>query len=198
MDDSFENLVWELVPELAAKSPALLNELHKLHTVQTTKKSSTSVVDTFLQAVQGFSPDSSAWATKEDARLLEMRLAVAVGKLHPRVIAMCPGYEIMANGDIVNLNLNTIIVCKNRHNTQSGPIGKITVARLHEKATSGYRAIFAQITCPGGVVNRYNAEDDVEVVCGREIYEIVYGRADFLDSLNRLVVSVFAHHHNYF
>jgi hypothetical protein len=62
---------------------------------------------------------------------------------------------------------------------------------LKKHKEAGKKAIFAQINCPEGKVNRFGASAEMDIWNGQQVYAFLSGREDFFDDLKKTIQHVF-------
>jgi hypothetical protein len=88
---------------------------------------------------------------------------------------------------------SVIFEVKNRNNTVKGSDGKHIIALLQKHKEAGKHAIFAQINCPNGKVNKYgDLKNTVDIWDGHKVYAFLSGRETFFDDLIRTIQYTFA------
>ena len=107
-----------------------------------------------------------------------------MGDFHEELMGKFPGYETLNTGhptgcDVQKRDETVIIEVKNRDNTVKGSDGKHIIALLKKYVESGKKAIFAQINCPKGKVNRYGSSSEIDIWNGPQIYAFLSGRESF-------------------
>jgi hypothetical protein len=190
---------WYRIPEI---SPLDFTRCFRdLFSVLEGTHKSKSSEDPFLKAaVMGFHGISEAqWRILEEARLTQKAMEMKMGDFHEELMGKFPGYETLNTGhptgcDIQKRDETVIIEVKNRDNTVKGSDGKHIIALLKKHVESGKKAIFAQINCPKGKVNRFGASSEIDIWNGQQIYAFLSGRESFFNDLLLTVQHVFSNY----
>jgi hypothetical protein len=184
-----------------------IREIHPLHFLSCLKPiysviehehRSKSSIDPFIKAVIVGSRRMTGdeWDEAERVRLAQKALEMKMGDFHEELMGKFPGYVTFPNGhetgcDVGSTDGRILIEVKNRDNTVKGSDGKHLVAMLKRHADEGKKAILVQVNCPGGKVNRFNADPSVDVWNGKQAYAFLSGREGFFDDLMTVVSYVF-------
>jgi len=163
-----------------------------IYDVLDNKHTSKTVDDPFMRAIltRHSKLSEAEWRAAELCRLKQKALEMKVGYFHEELMGKFPGYETLPNGhvsgcDVRKLDGTVIFEVKNRYNTVKGSDGKHVIERLAKLRSAGVRAIFAQINCESGKVNRYGGPPEMDIWDGRQVYAFLSGRASFFDDLRR-------------
>lgn len=172
-----------------------------IYTVLEEKNKSNSSEDPFLKAVLmgHYSMTTEQWQAAEKARLKQKVLEMKMGDFHEEIMGKFAGYETLPTGhstccDVQKKDETVIIEVKNRDNTVKGSDGKYIINLLNKHKESGKKAIFAQINCPKGKVNRFGASQDMDIWNGQEVYTFLSGRESFFDDLLRTLQYVYTNY----
>lgn len=205
--------VWSSPAVMSAQTPAwfhigdkisaedFLQSCTPLYTVLEGNHKSKSNEDPFMKAVLmgNHAMTKEDWETAEKVRLTQKVLEMKMGDLHEEVAGKFAGYETLPTGhstgvDVQKKDGTVVIELKNRDNTVKGSDGKHIIALLERHADEGKTAIFAQINCPKGKVNRFGASAKSKVVFmnGQQLYAFLSGRESFYDDLLRTVGHTFS------
>lgn len=188
---------WYKIAEIAPSDfVACCNGIYKVIEHQHKSK---SVEDPFLKAVVTGHNDATedTWRQAEQVRLTQKVLEMKMGDFHEEIMGKLPGYETYPNGhitgcDVGKLDGSEVFEVKNRDNTVKGSDAKHILAMLKRHADNGKLAVFVQVNCPGGKVNRFGASPDVNVWNGRKAYTYLSGRESFFDDLLATVTYCFS------
>ena len=138
------------------------------------------------------------WFKKEQVRVLQKILEMKIGSFHENLLGKFSEFETLKKGHISGCDVqkkdgSVIIEVKNRYNTTKGSDGKHIINLLKKHKNDGKKAIFTQINCPSGKVNRYgDISADIDIWNGREIYTYLSGRESFFDDLLLTIEYVFS------
>ena len=187
---------WYCIPEIPPSDFILCCE--PIYFVLEEKNESKSSEDPFLKAVLmgKYSMTNEQWQIAEKTRLKQKVLEMKMGDFHEKLIGKFPEYETLPTGhstgcDVQKKDGSVIIEVKNRYNTVKGSDGKHIITLLKKHRDAGKKAIFAQINCPKGKVNRFGASAEMDIWNGQQVYAFLSGREDFFDDLLKTTQYVF-------
>jgi len=159
-----------------------------------------SHIDPFLKSVLMGSAANDEWNIIEKARLRRKNLEMKLGYFHEELMGKFDGYYTLPNGhhtgcDVMKKDESVIFEVKNRDNTVKGSDGKHIISMLKKHKADGKKAVFVQINCPDGKVNRYgDTAFDIYIWNGKEVYEFLSGRETFFEDLLSTVDYVFSNY----
>jgi len=187
---------WYCIPEISP--PDFIRCCRPIYDVLEEKNASNSSEDPFLKAVLmgQYSMSNEQWKSAEKARLKQKVLEMKMGDFHEELMGKFPEYETLPTGhstgcDVQKKDGSVIIEVKNRDNTVKGSDGKHIITLLKKHREAGKKAIFVQINCPKGKVNRFGASAEMDIWNGRQVYAFLSGREDFFDDLQKTIQYVF-------
>lgn len=190
---------WYMIPEISPSD--FIRCCNPIYTVLEEKNKSKSSEDSFLKAVLmgQYNMTMEQWQSAEKARLKQKVLEMKMGNFHEELMGKFPEYETIPTGhstgcDVIKRDKSVIIEVKNRDNTVKGSDGKHIIALLKTHKATGKKAIFAQINCPNGKVNRFGASDEIDIWNGLQIYTYLSGRDSFFHDLQQTIQHVFANY----
>jgi hypothetical protein len=179
---------WYKIPEILPSD--FVKCCTDIFTLLEGKHESKSTEDPFLKAVMmgQYGMTEAEWHTAEQVRLKQKVLEMKMGDFHEELMGKFSGYQTLPNGhstgcDVQKNDETVIFEVKNRDNTVKGSDGKHIITLLKKHKDTGKKAIFAQIICPGGKVNRYGASSDIDVWNGNQTYAYLSGRESFFSDL---------------
>lgn len=190
---------WYTIPEITPSD--FIRCCNPIYAVLEEKNESKSSEDPFLKAVLmgQYSMTTEQWQSAEKARLKQKVLEMKMGDFHEELMGKFPEYKTLPTGhptkcDVQKKDESVIIEVKNRDNTVKGSDGKHIIILLKEHKDAGKKAIFAQINCPKGKVNRFGGSADMDIWNGQQVYAFLSGRETFFDELQKTVQHVFANY----
>lgn len=188
--------VWYLIPEIAPSD--FVRCCLTIYAALNQEKKSKSQEDPFLKAsMMGFMKMSEEdWQKAEKVRLAQKVLEMKWGDFHEELMGNFPGYKNLPQGhetgcDVMKTDGSVLIEVKNRHNTVKGSDGKHIIQMLKKHKEEGKKAIFVQVNCPKGKVNRFGAPRDMDIWNGEEAYTFLSGRETFWKDLLSTIHVVF-------
>jgi hypothetical protein len=190
---------WFLIRDTISASD-FVHSCASLYNVLEGNHVSKSNEDPFMKAVLmgNHTMTKEEWDTAEKLRLTQKVMEMKMGDLHEEIAGKIAGYETLPTGhatgvDVQKKDGTVVIELKNRDNTVKGSDGKHLVALLEKHAEEGKTAIFAQMNCPKGKVNRFGASANSKVLFmnGQQLYAFLSGRESFFDDLLRTVAHAF-------
>ena len=190
---------WYKISEIAPSD--FIRCCNPIYNILEEKNESKSSEDPFLKAVLmgQYDMTKEQWKSAEKARLKQKVLEMKMGDFHEKLMGKFSGYQTLPTGyhtgcDVLKKDQTVIIEVKNRHNTVKGSDGKHIINLLKKHKKSGKKAIFAQINCPKGKVNRFGASEEMDIWNGQQVYAYLAGRESFFDDLQQTVQYVFANY----
>ena len=190
---------WYCIPEILPSD--FIGCCKPIYSVLEEKNESKSSEDSFLKAVLigQYSMTNEQWQSAEKARLKQKVLEMKMGDFHEELMGKFPEYETLPTGhptacDVQKKDESVIIEVKNRDNTVKGSDGKHIITCLQKHKDAGKKAIFAQINCPKGKVNRFGGSAEMDIWNGKQVYAFLSGRESFFDDLLKTIQYVFANY----
>jgi len=190
---------WYCIPEILPSD--FIGCCKPIYSVLEEKNESKSSEDSFLKAVLigQYSMTNEQWQSAEKARLKQKVLEMKMGDFHEELMGKFPEYETLPTGhptacDVQKKDESVIIEVKNRDNTVKGSDGKHIITCLQKHKDAGKKAIFAQINCPKGKVNRFGGSAEMDIWNGKQVYAFLSGRESFFDDLLKTFQYVFANY----
>jgi len=190
---------WYMIPEISPSD--FMRSCNPIYSVLEEKNESKTSEDIFLKAalMGNESMTNEVWQSAEKARLKQKVLEMKMGDFHEELMGKFPEYETLPTGhatgcDVQKKDESVIIEVKNRNNTVKGSDGKHIIALLKKHKDAGKKAIFAQINCPDGKVNRFGAPIEIDIWNGQQVYAFLSGRESFFDDLQKTFQYVFANY----
>ena len=186
------------IPEIPCD--AFLTEIKRMYSVLEEKSKSTSEYNLFAQTIQEsyYGQTTEEWSRLQEMIQRERAFRMALGEFHQNMMGSFPGWMNYKRGhstgcDIGTVDETCVVEIKNNENTMNSSSKESVFNKLRKQKEQGKRAILV-------IVNRVAKKEEkngIEIIGGREFYEELSGRSDFMDDLLSTMKSVFTHYKMY-
>ena len=180
---------WYRIPEISLKN--YIKCLDQLYKVLENKNMPKTDIDPFMQGmlmgVDSITP--ARWDEIEKVRLKTKNLEMKMGDFHEELMGKFPGWKTLPVGHVTECDVmkddgTVVLEVKNKANTFNSGGGKDVIRKLTKQLENGVETVvFVQVNCPGGKVNRFNADPRIKVWNGKDTYKFLSGRETFFEDL---------------
>lgn len=180
---------WYRIPEITLKD--YIKCLDQLYKVLENKNISKTDIDPFMQGmlmgVDSITP--ARWDEIEKVRLKTKNLEMKMGDFHEELMGKFPGWKTLPLGHVTECDVmkddgTAVLEVKNKANTCNSGGAKDVIRKLTKQLENGVETVvFVQVNCPGGKVNRFNADPRIKVWNGKDTYKFLSGRDTFFEDL---------------
>ncbi len=189
---------WYKIPEIPYKT--FIELVKPMYDILENKKESKSEIDIFAkESLKSFSDSSEEdWVNEQLMIQKSRKWSMCWGEFHQSLMGSFEGWENYKTGhssgcDIGKKDGSCIAEIKNNINTMNSSSKESVIAKLKKQKSEHTRAILVIIN--GDIKKKI--EEDIEWISGKEFYEELSGRPNFMDDLLETVKHMFKTYKKY-